>query len=310
MLGRDLLMTSLSENSMQDNRKLNCSKEMILVVDDDELLRSTLEQLLAALNFKTASAAGGVAAMKMLSERQFTFMLTDMKMPEMDGFELIKRAGSAFPTVSIIAMTGYSEGYRYVDVINAGASDFIKKPFDLEELEAKIARIINERSLRQELSRLSITDALTGLFNQRHFYARLKEEVLRSQRQRHRLALILFDLDSFKQYNDSHGHLAGDEMLRNVGRMVNKCIRVGVDSGYRYGGDEFAVILIDADQAIAQEIGKRMQDAIAENGNMSVSLGHAIFTEGMNAEDLVAVADKRLYEMKLRGRDGRVPASG
>ena len=158
------------------------------MVDDDDLLRSTLEQLLAALSFHTASAPGGNEALKMLNQRTFSFMLTDMKMPEMDGFELIKRTATAFPKVSIIAMTGYSEGYKYVDVINAGASDFIKKPFDLEELEAKIARIINERNLREELSRLSITDALTGLYNQRHFYARLKEEILRSQRQRHRLA--------------------------------------------------------------------------------------------------------------------------
>jgi two-component system, cell cycle response regulator len=185
-------------------------------------------------------------------------------------------------------------------VINAGASDFIKKPFDLEELEAKIARIINERTLRQELGRLSITDALTGLFNQRHFYARLKEEILRSQRQRHSLALILLDLDRFKEYNDTYGHLAGDEMLRTVGRVVGKSTRVGVDSGYRYGGDEFAVILIDADLSVAQEIGKRIQDALNESGKMGASLGTAMFAEGMTAEELVALADKQLYEMKSK----------
>jgi two-component system, cell cycle response regulator len=285
--------------------KLDCSRETVLVVDDDDLLRGTLEQLLAALRFNTASAPGGTEALKMLTEHQYTFMLTDMKMPEMDGFELIKRASAAFPKVSIIAMTGYSEGYKYVDVINAGASDFIKKPFDLEELEAKIARIINERNLREELSRLSITDALTGLYNQRHFYARLKEEVLRSQRQRHSLALILLDLDHFKEYNDAYGHLAGDEMLRKVGRLVSKCIRVGVDSGYRYGGDEFAVILIDADLSVAQEIGKRIKDALCENGDMSTSLGTAMFSEGMSVEDLVALADKQLYEMKSRTRSER-----
>jgi diguanylate cyclase (GGDEF)-like protein len=286
--------------------KLDCSKESVLVVDDDDLLRSTLEQLLAAMNFKTASASGGVAALRMLGERDFTFMLTDMKMPEMDGFELIKNSAKAFPKVSIIAMTGYSEGYRYVDVINAGASDFIKKPFDLEELEAKIARIINERTLREELSRLSITDSLTGLFNQRHFYTRLKEEVLRSQRQRHRLALILLDLDNFKEYNDTKGHLAGDDMLRTVGRVVSKCIREGVDSGYRYGGDEFAVILIDSDLSVAQDIGKRIQEALSENGKVRASLGCSMFSEGMSVEDLVAAADRVLYEMKSKGRTERI----
>ncbi|RJR41410.1 MAG: diguanylate cyclase [Desulfobacteraceae bacterium] len=287
---------------MSVNLKLDCSNESVLVVDDDDLLRATLEQLLAALNFSTASAASGLEALKMLAEREFTFMLTDMKMPEMDGFELIKKTAEAYPKVSIIAMTGYSQGYKYVDVINAGANDFIKKPFDLEELEAKIARIITERTLREELARLSITDSLTGLYNQRHFYSRLKDEVLRSKRQRHRLALILLDLDNFKAYNDSNGHLAGDEVLRTVGRLINKSIRVGVDSGYRYGGDEFAVILIDADLSVAEEIGRRIQEALHENGGLGASVGCAMYSEGMTAEQLVESADKGLYAMKSENR--------
>ncbi len=168
-------------------------------------------------------------------------------MPGMDGLELIRSVQSAFPEVSIIAMTGYSRGYRYIDVINSGAKDFINKPFGIEELEAKIRRAIRERNALKELSRLSITDSLTGLYNQRHFYARLKEEIVRAQRQKHPLALVLLDMDNFKTYNDTHGHLAGDELLQNVGRIINNCIRENVDSGYRYGGDEFAIILIDAD---------------------------------------------------------------
>lgn len=292
---------------MSVDLKLDCSSESVLVVDDDDLLRATLEQLLAALRFTTASAPSGPEALKMLAEREFTFMLTDMKMPEMDGFELIKKTSEAYPKISIIAMTGYSQGYKYVDVINAGANDFIKKPFDLEELEAKIARIITERTLREKLSRLSITDSLTGLFNQRHFYSRLRDEVLRSKRQRHRLALILFDLDNFKIYNDTNGHLAGDEVLRTVGRLINKCIRVGVDSGYRYGGDEFGVILIDSDLSVAEEIGKRIREALKENGGLNISLGCAMYSEGMSAEDLIAAADKRLYAMKSQSRLDRVP---
>lgn len=285
---------------MRASEQIDHSKEMILVVDDDDLLRSTLEQLITALHFRTASAPSAEVALKMLGEGQYTFLLTDMRMPEMNGFDLIKKVNEAFPGISVIAMTGYSEGYRYVDVINAGASDFIKKPFDLEELEAKIARIINERSLREELSRLSITDSLTGLYNQRHLYARLKDEVLRSERQKHPMALILLDLDRFKEYNDSYGHLAGDEVLRNVGRLIHKCIRVGVDSGYRYGGDEFAVVLIDADLGVAHEIGHRIREALGDHGGISASLGYSIFVEGMSAEDLVALADKELYKAKSR----------
>jgi two-component system cell cycle response regulator len=278
---------------------IDYSRESVLVVDDDTQFRETLVQLLSVLGFETGSASSGPGALTKLKENEYTFLLADMKMPDMDGLKLIEQAGKDFPDMSIIAMTGYAEGYRYIDVINAGASDFIKKPFESEELEAKVNRIIGERNLRKELSRLSITDSLTGLFNQRHFYSRLKEEITRAQRQSHSLALILLDLDHFKAYNDTYGHLAGDEVLRNLGRIINKNIREGVDSGYRYGGDEFAVILIDADLSVASEIGKRIQNALLQ-GNFTASVGYATFVDGMTEKELVSEADKNLYKAKLK----------
>ncbi len=283
--------------------KIDYGTETMLIVDDDPNLRETLVNLLSYLGFNIGSAGNGPDALKELEQNPYTFMLTDMKMPEMDGLELIRRVKEAFPEVNIISMTGFSEGYSYIDVINAGASDFIKKPFEVEELEAKVRRIINERNLREELSRLSITDALTGLFNQRHFYRRLEEEVLRAQRQKHHLGLIIIDLDNFKNYNDTHGHLAGDEVLRKVGHLINACIREGVDSGYRYGGDEFAIILIDAGWNVAKGIGARIQQAFAENGDITASLGYTIYSDGMNSKDLVAAADKNLYEAKEVGKE-------
>jgi len=279
---------------------IDYSNESLLVVDDDDDIKKILEALLESLGFSVGTTSRGPDALKMLKEGVFTFMLTDMKMPEMDGLELVQRVGDSFPNVSIIAMTGYSEGYRYVDVINAGASDFIKKPFDLGELEAKVRRIINERDLRDELNRLSITDSLTGLYNQRHFYIRLKEEVVRAQRQKRPLALILLDLDNFKHYNDNRGHLAGDEALRQVGGIINKSIREGVDAGFRYGGDEFAIILIDSDLFIAKEIGRRVEESLKESVQITASLGYTKFSDDMSPKDFVSEADKSLYSAKQR----------
>ncbi len=288
------------------NKNIDYSEELILIVDDDDQLRDVFENLLEALNFSVASAAGGREALKMLEARQFTFLLTDMKMPEMDGMELIGRVATAYPEISIIAMTGFSEGYRYVDVINAGASDFIKKPFDLEELEAKIRRIITERDMRRELSRLSITDSLTGLYNQRHFYSRLKDEILRAKRQQVPLALILLDLDNFKLYNDSHGHLAGDDALKSAGHLINQSIRKGVDSAYRYGGDEFAIILVGADIAVAEEIVKRIRDSFTEKAEITASVGFAQFNDTMSIKDFVARADEDLYANKTKRVNGTI----
>lgn len=280
------------------------TNETILVVDDDQRVCEVLKELLGALQFQAESAPSGEKALQMLKEKPYTFLLADMKMPEMNGMDLIRRSREDFPGVSVIAMTGYADEYKYVDIINAGANDFVKKPIDIAELEAKIIRCISERDLKKELSRLSITDSLTGLFNQRQFYLRLREEMVRSMRQKHPLALILLDLDNFKEYNDRRGHLAGDEALRHVGKAILKSIREGVDSGYRYGGDEFAVMLIDSDLVIAQEIGKRVRSAIKDSGELSASAGYAVYGENMSLKDFVGLADAELYKAKTQGKNG------
>jgi diguanylate cyclase (GGDEF)-like protein len=284
------------------NQSPDYETEHVLIVDDNPDLRESLEALLNALGFKADTAPDGIEAIDKLKNGDYSFLLTDMKMPEMDGLELIQHVNADHPDISIIAMTGYSEGYRYVDVINAGASDFLKKPFDIEEFEAKARRVIQERNLREELSRLSVTDSLTGLYNQRYFYQKLHDEITRAKRQGHSLSLILFDLNYFKDYNDTYGHLAGDEILRATGQIINKCVREGVDSGYRYGGDEFAIILIDADLSVAKEIGKRIEKSFEEHGKITASLGYGIFSERMSVKDLVADADQGLYEAKKRIR--------
>jgi len=281
------------------------TKESILVADDDQRVGEVLKELLGALQFSTESALNGAEALKMLKDKPYTFLLADMKMPEMDGMELIRQTREHFPGVCVIAMTGYAEEYKYVDIINAGANDFLKKPIDIAELEAKIVRCISERDLKKELSRLSITDSLTGLFNQRQFYMRLREEIVRSTRQRHPLALILLDLDNFKEYNDRHGHIAGDQALKHVGKAIQRSIREGVDSGYRYGGDEFAIILIDSDIPIAEEIGKRVRLAIKDSGELRASLGYAVYKRDMNLTDFVKLADANLYRSKTEGKNGR-----
>ncbi|MBW1705327.1 MAG: diguanylate cyclase [Deltaproteobacteria bacterium] len=281
--------------------KIKYNDEWVLVVDDEESVREPLVEMLKHLGFRADSAANGKEGLEKLGkEPSYTFLLTDMNMPEMDGLELIGHVKSDYPHICSIAMTGYTKEYKYMDVVNAGATDFINKPFSLEELEAKVKRAVKERDIRQELSRLSITDSLTGLFNQRHFYGRLKDEIKRSERQKQKqqLGLILMDLDNFKNFNDKYGHLAGDDLLQKVGVIINACIREGVDSGYRYGGDEFAVILIDADTDIGRAIGKRIEKAIEKECGIGASIGYANFEEGMRPEDFVGKADEFLFKFK------------
>ena len=276
------------------------NNEFVLVVDDEEFVSEPIVGMLRHLGLQAESVSNGYEALKALKEEPYTFLLTDIKMPGMDGLELIQQTKDKYPHVSTIAMTGYSEEYSYVDVINSGATDFITKPFSIEELEAKIRRTIIERNIKQELKQCAITDSLTGLYNQGHFYTRLREEVIRAERQKNPLGLMLLDLDDFKQINDTHGHLEGDKLLQNVGNIINTKIRQGVDSSYRYGGDEFAIILIDADSDITQAIRKRIETSIREECNLGVSAGYAQFSDGLSPEEFMTEADNRLYEAKAQ----------
>lgn len=272
--------------------------ETVLVVDDEEAVAESVAALLRHLGFHVFEALSSREALDILREKRITFLLTDIKMPGMNGFELIEHVKKEFPSVCIIAMTGYLREYSYVDVVNAGATDFINKPFGIEELEAKIRRAIMERELRNELNHLCITDSLTGLYNRRHFFIRLQEEILRAERQQHPLGVLLIDLDGFKAYNDSFGHLAGDALLWSFAGMLNRNIRVGVDAAFRYGGDEFVLLLPDTDTEVLVKIAGRIEEAAGKECHIQASVGAANHVQGMTPEDLVDEADKDLYRKK------------
>jgi len=284
------------------NNDISYENEHVLVVDDEDIVREPISAMLQHLGFNVDTAESGDEALAKFKTDSYSFLLTDIRMPGIDGLELIRTVKRHYPDVCAIAMTGYSKEYKYVETINAGATDFVNKPFGIEEIEAKFKRGIIERNIRQELNRLSITDSLTGLYNQRHFYDRLNEETARAQRQNHELALILLDLDGFKQYNDTFGHLAGDELLQKVGAVIGKKMRQNVDSGYRYGGDEFAVMLIEAGADVAQMMSDRIKEGILEECHISASSGFAVCKKGLNAEALVGEADRGLYEDKARNK--------
>ena len=273
-------------------------KENLLIVDDEIEIGKIVQDLLAKLGFNTGFAGNGKNALEKLRNEDYTFLITDINIPKLNGIELIKIVKKEIPRINIIAMTGYDKDYTYMDVINAGATDFISKPFKIDEMEAKIKRILIETSTRDELARLSITDNLTSLYNQRHFYNRLKEEIDRANRQKHPLSLILLDLDNFKYFNDKYGHLAGDQMLAGAGKVILSNIRDSVDTAFRYGGDEFAVILVEADSEIAQTISERLRTGFQQDSAVTASIGLATYEKGMELNELIGLADKDLYSTK------------
>jgi len=163
-----------------------------------------------------------------------------------------------------------------------------------------IARDVTERKkMEEELWRLSITDSLTNLFNQRHFYTKINEEASRAKRMSYSLCLMVFDLDNFKKYNDKHGHLAGDEILKQVGEITANSIRRDMDTAFRYGGDEFAVILPSAKKTDAAVVAKRIRNSIhALPNDIDISLGIASFNDHANITSMINAADRAMYSQK------------
>ena len=160
-----------------------------------------------------------------------------------------------------------------------------------------------KEKLEEEIRRLSITDDLTSLYNHRHFFKTLESELARLNRQKTSLSLLMLDLDNFKRYNDLYGHVEGDRVLRKVGEIINHSIRNHVDSAYRYGGDEFAALLIGTSLDQALTIAERIRSSIEKAGfqNVTVSIGLAEFKGHFDLEGFVKSADDVLYVAKHSG---------
>jgi two-component system cell cycle response regulator len=286
-----------------DNKGIK--REHILIVDDNSEVREVLQEMITSLGYACFAAVDGVDALEKMTHDVFDIVITDVRMPRMDGIELIKQIVIDYPGVDIVAITGYSSQYKYTDLIDLGAADFISKPFDVEILEARINRIIRERALKSELKRLSAVDGLTELLNRRHFDENLKHEANRAVRQHYDLYLLLIDIDNLKIQNDRFGHPQGDGLIRQLGAVVAQGIRAEVDSAYRIGGDEFAVLLPHTSLEQARLVAERLRSKYhaATNQLSSISVGIAKLEDTQDdlesaLKSLIERADRALYWCK------------
>ncbi len=282
--------------------------QQLLLVDDDPTILNLLAEFVSRLGHQYRTAGDGLEAMSLLEQSPATIVITDLLMPRMDGMELIREIKKLWPETDVMAITGYSRDFHYTDVIKAGACDFIQKPFNLDELDAKLNRIVRERGYRALLKRLSIRDVLTDLYNRRFLDQKLEEEAQRATRQNYSLFLIILDLDNFKELNDTLGHQAGDEVLQRLAHVLSNSIRRNVDIPFRYGGDEFAVMIPQAGTEQVKQIAERIRrNYLNEDiGKTSLSLGISRF-RGTNSglrediNDFVHKADVSMYTAKKAG---------
>jgi len=433
--------------------KAHGEMERILVLDDEPSILEILGQHLSEGKYEVVLKSSPFEALALLEKEHFALLITDLKMPEMHGIEVLERARRLDEDLAVIVVTALMDIQNAIDAMRAGAYDYLLKPFNLAEITFSVEKAMRSRKLvlenrryqidleeqvrlaTEELARAnrelkatkdylenllhssidsiltvdtqsmvtyanqgttkmmgypleefvghpfdaflaggkdegdyirrlllanpeiqnyeteivrkdgqhlpvsmsisvvkgsngiwtnflaickditaqknveaalkeeSIKDGLTGLYNQRYFHDRLESEIERARRQGHSLSLLLFDVDQFKGYNDSHGHLEGDRVLRTIGQVVLECTREHVDIGFRYGGDEFTVILPEAREEQAMLIAERIRVTFEQKhfDKLTLSIGLMTYKIGQTSRAFIHIVDKMMYSAKRSG---------
>jgi two-component system cell cycle response regulator len=286
----------------------------ILIAEDDPIALRLLESAVKDWGYDAVSVRDGDAAWDILrSADSPPLALLDWMMPALSGIELCRkvRQESESPFVYLVLLTGKTETQDIVEGMNSGADDYLSKPFDRQELKARLRAGQRIVELHATLRIQATRDALTGLWNRRMIVEILGREWARAARERTSIGVIIADLDHFKRANDSLGHLGGDAVLVEASRRMNSVLRP-YDAIGRYGGEEFLIVLPGCDQAATEAAAERMRQVIQEAEvatpagviPITVSLG-AVVGEGtrIDAEELIRLADLALYRAKRAGRN-------
>jgi diguanylate cyclase (GGDEF)-like protein len=294
----------------------------ILVAEDEITYRHMLKTLLTKWGYEVAVASNGLEAWEALQrDDRPRLAILDWMMPGMDGVEICRaiRQGKADPYIYLLLLTSRDQKQDMVQGFEAGADDYLIKPFDPHELRARVhagERIVElqDRLIRvQEALREQAThDPLTGVLNRRACLDSLLSELNRGGRSGSPVCICMADIDYFKRVNDAHGHLAGDEVLREVARRMQNSLR-GYDAIGRFGGEEFLLVLpgcsIEEGVKLAERICHvvRSEPVKVENWSfeVSISLGVAVAYQPAprDMEALLGSADAALYRAKEAGRN-------
>lgn len=287
-------------------------KPRVLLVEDNPAVRSMIVDFLSKRDFELFEASNGKEGLEIATTEKPDVILADIIMPEMDGLELIRhiREQPGTTLIPVIVMTAVNNLETKISVFKAGGDGMLIKPFDLQELEVRIERAIQ---VSRSFMKLTYVDALTGVYNRRFFDDRLPTEINRTRRYNQPMALVMFDIDHFKKFNDTYGHRAGDFVLSSLAQHVKKSLRTQ-DIVCRYGGEEFTVIMPMTKGEDAAMVMSRIRADLSDrffyspydkqDFNIHISIGIARLPEdGMEASVVMRAADEALYEAKETGRN-------
>ncbi len=296
----------------------------ILLVEDSATIRFAMCQYIENAGHETLVAESGEQALQILDTTPVDMIIMDVEMPGLDGFETTRliREWLGDHWIPIIFVTGKSEAASLEEGIAAGGDDYLIKPVNETILNAKIRAMERITAMRNQLSKLnheltilSQHDGLTELYNRRTFEEKAQAIWRQSTRNKTPLTVMLLDIDHFKLFNDCYGHPAGDECIRNIARVLKKCLNRSADLIGRYGGEEFIALLPDTAETGAQHICDLIRETIEKmkikhrdsscSSYVTVSIGASVvnYTTGTDLAFQVSRADQALYESKSEGRN-------
>lgn len=313
---------------------MQLKKMKILVVDDDPFVRDLVGYILESDGYQVVKAKNGAEAVNFTSTHpeEIHLIISDMNMDRMDGIELIRilRKNEQNKDIPIIVLTVNHEVSVALEAINSGADDYLLKDENIQEtLLYSIQGVMEKHELKKqnmalmeelekknrELEKIAFIDGLTGIPNRRYFDDKLREEWNRALISSLPFSMIMIDIDYFKNYNDTCGHLEGDSCLKEVAEALKDAAARSLDFIARYGGEEFIAIFPGSDEEGSKKIAEAMQrnladrkiphpaSAVSDVITVSIGYGTTYPAEGALPEDFVESVDKALYRAKEEGRN-------
>ncbi len=289
----------------------------ILVVDDDPVVRDLVADAIGEAGFEVDVCGDGVEALRKNAAKAYDLIVTDMRLPGMDGLSLIRGLKSGTSGTDVIVVTGYASIDNAVQCMKAGALEYLIKPLSVDQIQMAVRKALEHRELKRRAQErefyreLSYIDPLTCIHNRRYFDEALRAETQKALRHSLPMVLIMIDIDDFKIYNDRNGHQKGDEALAQIGQLLKSACR-GYDIVARYGGEEFVIVFPGAGKENALELSSRIIsevrgatfecEHVMPSGSLNISIGVACFPDhAASADDLVRAADEALYAAKKAG---------
>jgi len=268
----------------------------ILIVNNNELVLSSLTLLVSSLGHTCYAAGNGFEAAEILKENSFDLVLSDLDIPEMDGLDLLHHVQKYYPNTDVIISADFEEWEQCVLAISNGAVDFLFKPVKQVELEIKLARALRERTIAGQLRKLIIHDSLTNLYNRQAFNTHFLREAERASRQNYTIFFALIHIDSFAEYCLTNGTAKGDELLVILGKILFECSRQSVDLCYYLGECEFGLLLPQTSGDQATEIVQRILLNYVEYHFDTTSLSIGVVSCQRDSQITVEEDEKRMIK--------------